>query len=56
MSWQVGLIVVIVFAIVLPWALAEIASTFGSQDDWDQVAARKRQIERNARKQSREFQ
>ena len=55
MDWQVGLILVIVAAIVVPWVFAEIAATFGTRNDWDDVAERKRRIERRARLQSGEF-
>jgi hypothetical protein len=55
-SWQVGLILVLVAAIFVPWLFAEIAAQFGTRDEWDEVADRKRQIERNARRQSGEFQ
>jgi hypothetical protein len=55
MGWQAGLILVLIVAIVVPWLFAEIADTFGAKDDWDDVAERKRQIERRAKLQSGEF-
>jgi hypothetical protein len=55
-TWQIGLVLVVIFACVLPWVVGSIIHDFSSDDDEDHVAARKRQIERNARRQSREFQ
>lgn len=55
MDWATGLIWVVVVATVVPWLFAEIADRFGTRDDWDEVAERKRQIERKAKIQSGEF-
>ena len=51
MSWKYGLILVIVVAIFVPWLFSEIADRFGTRDDdeWDDVAERKRQIAKRAR-------
>ena len=57
MSWQIGLVLAVIVACIVPLIFCEIAARFGSQDsEWDQVAERKRQTAARARKQSGEFQ
>ncbi|MEY4471866.1 MAG: hypothetical protein RL671_170 [Pseudomonadota bacterium] len=55
MSWQAGLILVLIVAIGVPWLVSEITSAPELDEDWDEVAERKRQIERRAKIQSGEF-
>ena len=55
MTWQTGVILVVIFACVVPLFVARIISDFGTTDDWDDVAERKRRIEKRARLMSGEF-
>lgn len=55
MGWVMGTIVVIALAIFVPWLFAEIAAKFGTENDWDHVADRKRKTARRAQLQSREY-
>lgn len=55
LSWQWGLILVVLCATVLPWLFALIADKFGTEDDWDHVAETKRRTAKRARQLSREF-
>ena len=56
LGWAEALIVWILGALVVMWAFGEIAARFGTRNDWDHTAERKRQIAKRARKQSGEFQ
>jgi len=56
MSWAHGLILVLFAATALPYLFCMIADRFGADDEWDEVAERKRRTERRAKKLSGEFQ
>jgi len=55
LTWQAGLILVVIAACVLPLLFAWIAEAM-SEDRWDDVAERKRRTERRAKQISREYQ
>jgi hypothetical protein len=55
MSWQIGLLLVVILACVVPFVVAQIIHDFGTQDDWDYVAEQKRRNAKKARHLSREY-
>ncbi len=58
MSWQIGLMLIIFVACILPWLWCLIADAMGSRDDWetwDEAAEQKRRTEKQAKNLSREF-
>lgn len=55
LSWQHGLILVVILAGIVPWVIAQIIHDFGTRDDWDHVAEQKRRNAKRARHISGEF-
>ena len=50
MNWITGSILIVIVAIFVPWLFSEIAHRYGNHDDeWDEVAERKRKLARRAR-------
>jgi hypothetical protein len=55
LGWAEALIVFGLAALAALWAFGEIVARFSTDDEWDDVAERKRRIERQAKIQSGEY-